>query len=142
MFYCKIINIICKIEENLKENNQTPQHSKTSLWGPKAEIPSAPPTSQSPSRNHYPKKKLKHQKRKQDPALNSPQKNTRMKPWCFVHNQSFCSSRYLEKYLFHLNIFCYEKSPNKRLLQDCLLKHSHKERKAIRFIFPFLMTMP
>ena len=58
MLYCKIINIICKIEENLKENNQTPQHSKTSLWGPKAEIPSAPPTSQSPSRNHYPKKKI------------------------------------------------------------------------------------
>ena len=58
MLYCKIINIICKIEENLKENNQTPQHSKTSLWGPKAEIPSAPPTSQSPSRNRYPKKKI------------------------------------------------------------------------------------
>ena len=37
-------------------------------------------------------------------------------PGCFVHNQSFCSSRYLKEYLFHLIRFCYDNNLKNRLL--------------------------
>ena len=71
-------------------------------------------------------------------------------PECLVHNQTFCGSIYSKKNLLHVTKFCYEKSLTKvcyerTLLQNCRLKHSHKERKCFlmysRFCSPYLKKL-
>ena len=89
------MKMLYKVEENLKQNNQKPQHGKTPLWWTKSKdtiCPSKIPVSLRLSLS--PKKRLEHQKNKQNPAVNPPPQNSTKPPECFTHIQSFCSNRF------------------------------------------------
>ena len=58
IFYCKIIKLLSKLEDDLKENTtRSPYIGIPQYGGPKARTPSVHPISQSPSGIDYPKKK-------------------------------------------------------------------------------------
>ena len=79
--YCKIKKLLCKLGENLKQTTKSPSIAKAHYGEPKAQASFVLPISQSPSGNLIPRKRLKQQKNKQDPAPNPPQQSfTTMKP--------------------------------------------------------------
>ena len=94
-------------------------------------VPSASPASQSPSGKHYSKKQIVTSDRQTGSysQFTTTKIHHNEAPECFVHDQSFSSSRYTEKYLFHQTRFYYDKSPKEGLLQNSFLKHSYNERK-------------
>ena len=103
------MKMLYKVEENLKQNNQKPQHGKTPLWWTKSKdtiCPSKIPVSLRLSLS--PKKRLEHQKNKQNPAVNPPH---RTPPNLLSASPIFkvFAQIDLEEYLFHLTRFCYDK---------------------------------
>ena len=137
--YCKIKKLLCKLGENLKQTNKSPSIAKAHYGEPKAKALFFVPISQSPWGNLIPRKRLKQQKNKQDPAPNLPQQSfTTMKP---LGASSIIKFPFLTQVDVERNIS--SDSAQKRLLQNCLVKHNYEERKErFNFIFPLLMAMP
>ena len=64
LYFIVIIKLLCKLEANLKQNNQRSPHiRKPQDGGPKARTPSVHPIFQSLSEIDYPKKKTGEQQK-------------------------------------------------------------------------------
>ena len=121
--------------------------------GPKFKIRSVPPDQNLgyhlPLQNFnfsleifIPGKRSKHQKNKQHPILIPPQQNsTTMKHLVSLSMIKVFAQVDIFGGIFILTRFCYGKRPGKRLMQNSILKVSHKEQKGFWFILLFLMTM-
>ena len=70
------MKLLCVLEQNLKENNQKPQHSKTQLWWVKSKHTICSSNIPFSREIIIARKRLEQQKNKQERALNPPPHNS------------------------------------------------------------------
>ena len=128
--------MFCKLEENLKQNNQKPWHRKLLLWWDKSKDTICPPNFLISLRSFIPRKRLEQQKNKQDPALNPPQQYSTM-----VNTLRVSSTiKVLAQVDIQRNIspdFVMRKVPRRDCYKSVSFKHSHKEWKGLVLSFHF-----
>ena len=128
------MNLLCKLVESLKQNNQTKYpHRKILLWWNKSKgtiLPSNIPISQ----ELYPKKKIGPTEKQTGSCSQStstilPHDED---PAFFIHIQILA-----QKDIWGNLSPGFVMAKVRRLLQICFLKHSHKEHKGLVLSFSF-----